>query len=127
PQVGPVGAREDLQEHPPALRPDHAGDRRPVVVPGALAPALIGPAPRRVFGIGGLDACFPPHFGTSAPPRPPRPPAAAAARPPSAVIARSRARGKRAAPLSSHHRRMPRAANGAVSWSMPTPPTPGRG
>jgi hypothetical protein len=47
----PITVVADRQTNLAAVAPHHAGDRRTVIVPGAMAPGLVRPSPRRVIGI----------------------------------------------------------------------------
>ena len=51
PERLPVGVPDDGQSDLRALAPGHATDRRPVIIPGAVAQAFVRPATRRVGGI----------------------------------------------------------------------------
>src|SRR5439155_11184351 len=107
--VGPPGHR---QAEVPALTPDHTPDRRPVVVPGAVAGDLVRPTPRRALGVQVRDAFFPPHPG-----RPRRPPAPCR---PAATSRGSRTPGLATGASSSTARSGRTPARGPVApWGRP--------
>src|SRR5258708_14929288 len=57
-QLAGAGRLDPLQPHLPRLPPDHAGDRWPVGLEGAVTPPAIGAPPRRVVRIVVRDAFF---------------------------------------------------------------------